>query len=278
MRPGETSEQVLEDSFIQKLLAPWNADVEIDRKAVYRFHGLIAEQWRKGRVLIAGDAAHQTPPFAGQGMCAGIRDASNLAWKLASVLKGDAAADILDTYQVEREPNVRSYIELAIAMGRVVCTLDPEIARKRDEEMLRARAAGKQAIPLMAPPPLMGRAVLASTSASGEPFPQPIQGRGEETVRLDDILGPGPWLISRTMPKDLCGVRVTAVTIDDRRLELFRATLDEWLSGHNAEAVFVRPDRYVFGVGLPANLIEAWRRTLSSDNHTRAETMTPIIS
>ena len=86
--------------------------LEIERKAVYRFHGRVAERWREGRVLIAGDAAHQTPPFAGQGMCAGIRDAANLAWKLADVLHGRARPDLLDTYQAEREPNVRAYIDL----------------------------------------------------------------------------------------------------------------------------------------------------------------------
>ncbi len=82
MLPGETPDQVLDDAFIRALLTPWDVDVDIERKAVYRFHGLVAAQWRVGRVLLAGDAAHQTPPFAGQGMCAGIRDAANLAWKL----------------------------------------------------------------------------------------------------------------------------------------------------------------------------------------------------
>ncbi|MDI1363952.1 MAG: bifunctional 3-(3-hydroxy-phenyl)propionate/3-hydroxycinnamic acid hydroxylase, partial [bacterium] len=130
--PGETTEQVLEEAFVTDLLGSWNVDVEIERKAVYRFHGLVAETWRAGRVLIAGDAAHQTPPFAGQGMCAGIRDAANLAWKLAAVLHGDAADVLLDSYQVEREPNARAYIRLAIEMGRVVCTLDPQLALARN--------------------------------------------------------------------------------------------------------------------------------------------------
>ncbi|MTV47290.1 FAD-dependent monooxygenase, partial [Streptococcus pneumoniae] len=77
----------LEDRRIAELMKPWinDGDGEIDRKAVYRFHGLVANEWRRGRVILAGDAAHQTPPFAGQGMCSGIRDAVNVAWKLAHV-------------------------------------------------------------------------------------------------------------------------------------------------------------------------------------------------
>ena len=93
--PGERAEAVLEDDFIRDLLATWDADVEIERKAVYRFHGLVADRWRAGPVLIAGDAAHQMPPFAGQGMCAGIRDAANLAWKLDLVLAGRSADRLL---------------------------------------------------------------------------------------------------------------------------------------------------------------------------------------
>jgi 3-(3-hydroxy-phenyl)propionate hydroxylase len=128
LKPGETAEQVLDEPFIRGLLAAWDcSEIAIDRKAVYRFHGLVAEQWRKGRAVLAGDSAHQMPPFAGQGMCAGLRDAANLAWKLAAVLNG-ADATLLDTYQQEREPHVRATIELAIHMGRVVCTTDPAAA------------------------------------------------------------------------------------------------------------------------------------------------------
>ncbi|HRD27952.1 MAG TPA: bifunctional 3-(3-hydroxy-phenyl)propionate/3-hydroxycinnamic acid hydroxylase, partial [Caulobacter sp.] len=142
--PGEQPEDVLDDAVIRRLLAPFDCDdvVQIERKAVYRFHGRIAEQWRKGRVLLAGDAAHQTPPFAGQGMCSGLRDAANLAWKLAAVIKSGADESLLDTYQTEREPQVRGVIELAIAMGRVVCITDPAAAAQRDAGMLAQRAAG----------------------------------------------------------------------------------------------------------------------------------------
>ena len=90
--PGETPEEAIEDDFIRPLIAQWEGaeTIEIERKAVYRFHGLVAKTWRDGRVLLAGDSAHLMPPFAGQGMCSGLRDAINLAWKLAAVIKGEA--------------------------------------------------------------------------------------------------------------------------------------------------------------------------------------------
>ena len=141
--PDETPEAMLTDGSIQKLLATWECgSVEVERKAVYRFHGLLANQWRSDRMLIAGDAAHQTPPFAGQGMCSGLRDAVNLAWKLEAVLSSAASEDLLDTYQLEREPHVRSAIEMAIGMGRLVCTLDKNVAAARDAGMLAQQKAG----------------------------------------------------------------------------------------------------------------------------------------
>ncbi|HET6970368.1 MAG TPA: bifunctional 3-(3-hydroxy-phenyl)propionate/3-hydroxycinnamic acid hydroxylase, partial [Phenylobacterium sp.] len=100
LMPGETPEAMLDDDLIQRLISAWDPGaVEIERKAVYRFHGLVADRWRDRRVLLAGDAAHQTPPFAGQGMCSGIRDAANLAWKLSAVVAGTASESLLDTYQ-----------------------------------------------------------------------------------------------------------------------------------------------------------------------------------
>ena len=263
MRPGETAETVLDDGFIRRLLAPWGAeDIEIDRKAVYRFHGLVADRWREGRVLIAGDAAHQMPPFAGQGMCSGIRDAANLAWKLAEVLDGHASPDLLGSYQLEREPNVRTYIDLSIAMGRVVCTQDPQQARARDEAMLAARAAGRPSLPPSAPPPLTGPAIQVGAAGAGEIFPQAVCVEGDKTGRLDDVLGPGSWLISRHAAPIPPNLSIKAVKTDDPQLAPFRSDLDGWLAKHGVEAVLVRPDRYVFGTGAPTRLLRAWTSAL----------------
>ena len=252
--PGETAEVVLSDDFILPLIAAWDCGpVTLERRAVYRFHGLVAKTWRSGRVLLAGDAAHQMPPFAGQGMCSGLRDAANLAWKLKAVLDGADEA-LLDTYQSEREPHVRTFIELAIHMGRVVCTLDPAAAAARDAAML---AGGRGPAPPGSGPVLGPGHVMSGAAGAGSFFPQTwAEGRG-----LDDLLGPGPWLIFRDGAPTVSDV--TAAALSDERLAGHREGLGKWLDGHGAQAVLVRPDRYVFGTGDPAALVEAWRAPLA---------------
>ncbi len=262
MLPGETPETVLDDAFIAGLLRPWDVDVEIERKAVYQFHGRVAQHWRSGPVLIAGDAAHQTPPFAGQGMCAGIRDAANLAWKLAALLRGRAGEGLLDTYQRERDPNVRAYIKLAIEMGRVVCLLDPALAQARNERMLAARRSGANPIPPAAPPPLTGACILEGTPGAGTLFPQPVHARDGETRRLDDVLGPGAWLIGAS--PSARAADIVAIALDDPRLAPFSQRLARGLAAHEVEAVLVRPDRYVFGSGAPDDLVAAWSKALGA--------------
>lgn len=258
--PGETAQQVLDDGFIQPLLDAWDCGpMRIERKAVYRFHGLVAKDWRHGRVLLAGDSAHQMPPFAGQGMCSGLRDAANLAWKLQAVLGGKAGESLLDSYQVEREPHVRTYIQLAIGMGQVVCTLDPHIAAQRDAGMLAQRAAGAPPLPPATPAPLTGSGVMTGTPAAGVLFPQPVAEAAGRHVRLDDVLGEGPWLIARQACEHEA---LPAVALADPRLAPFGDTLARWLDLHQTAAVLVRPDRYVFGTGEPATLAAAYRRAL----------------
>ena len=261
--PGETAEEVFDDAFINRMLSSWKVDVDIERKAVYRFHGLVADLWRNGRLLIAGDAAHQTPPFAGQGMCAGVRDAANLAWKLGAVLQGRASDVLLDSYQLEREPSARAYIRLAIEMGRVVCTLDPREAQERNERMIAASKAGITPIPPAAPPPLTGPCILEGTPAAGLLFPQPVNEQGGTTMRLDDVLGAGAWLIT-AVPSPGFTPDVMTLHLDDARLDPFRAQIRDWLTAKEAQAVLVRPDRYVFGTGAPDRLMLAWTDSLDA--------------
>ncbi|HWA61203.1 MAG TPA: bifunctional 3-(3-hydroxy-phenyl)propionate/3-hydroxycinnamic acid hydroxylase [Caulobacteraceae bacterium] len=256
--PGESTETVLDDGFIARLLERWDCGVvEVERKAVYRFHGLVADRWRAGRVLLAGDAAHQTPPFAGQGMCSGLRDAANLAWKLEAVLRGEAGEALLDTYQAEREPHSRTLIELAIGMGRVVCTLDPAMAAARDRDMLERRAAGKPSLPPRSPAPFAEGCILAGSPGAGALFPQPV---ADDGGRLDDALGDGPWLITRDAAP--AGGALPAWSLSDELLAPYRAALARWLDEHGAAAVLVRPDRYVFGAGEPAALAAAWAEAM----------------
>jgi len=260
--PGESAEAMLDDAVVRGLIGPWDCGpVQIERKAVYRFHGLVARRWRAGRVLIAGDAAHQTPPFAGQGMCAGIRDAANLAWKLDAILRGTAADALLETYQAEREPHVRAAIELAIGMGRVVCTLDPAAAAQRDAAMLAAQSGGAPALPPMTASPFATGCLLAGSPGAGELFPQPTAGEGSARLRMDDRLGEDAWLIARARAgEDVAGVRVADIDAED--LAPFRAALLAWLDRRQVDAVLVRPDRYVFGAGAPGALLSAWQASL----------------
>ena len=125
--PGEQAAD-FEERRAWELLAPWftPADGELLRHAVYEFRSMVAERIRDGQAMIVGDAAHLTPPFLGQGLCSGLRDAANLAWKLDLVLRGLAGEALLDTVELERQPQNEWIITLAVELGRVVCELDPE--------------------------------------------------------------------------------------------------------------------------------------------------------
>ncbi|MEZ5501350.1 MAG: FAD-dependent monooxygenase [Halioglobus sp.] len=122
LRRGETREDMMQPEQVRQLLAPW-ADLDtltVERTAVYRFHARTVSQFRRGRTLLVGDAAHVTPPFVGQGLVAGLRDVANLGWKLAWVVHGRASTGILDSYHTERQPHARSMIRLAQWMGRLI--------------------------------------------------------------------------------------------------------------------------------------------------------------
>lgn len=250
LKPGEAAEAMRQPAQIDTLLASWRARgaITVERTAVYRFHGLVAIEWRQGRVLLAGDSAHQMPPFLGQGLCSGLRDAANLAWKLdASLASGDLA--ILDSYQAERDAHVRHVIERAIEMGRVVCTLDPQRAAARDREMLARPRIGTPE-----PFPAIRGLTLDADPVAGTIFPQPA----EDEARLDDFLGAGAWLIGEGVA-DIPAART--LRLIDPKTDLPRRAgrfVRGWLADRGADAVLVRPDRYVYGIGNAADLAAQW--------------------
>lgn len=257
LKRAESADQMLDDDLIAGLLEPWNVSgaVTLERKAVYRFNAKVAKNWRQGSVLLAGDAAHLTPPFAGQGLCAGLRDAANLAWKLIAVIRG-ADEGLLETYQSEREAHARPIISLAMMMGRTVCISDPIAAKARYEQMLAARAAGSSPDGAVSNPSLGSGFLLAGSAEAGNYFPQLVTDQGQ---RLDDILGSGAWLITRSRPKAKSkSDSLKTFVLDDPRLIPFKSQLAAWLEKHGMEAVLVRPDRYVFGTGVPDPLAQAW--------------------
>jgi 3-(3-hydroxy-phenyl)propionate hydroxylase len=258
--PGEDDAEMMRPEKVAELLAPYVADVphRIVRAATYRFHGLIAERWQEGRVFLAGDAAHQTPPFFGQGMCHGMRDAANLVWKMSLVLDGTAAASLLGTYQPERDPHVRHVVSAAVDAGRYICELDPARAAARDAE-IRARAGQPSTAAELIPPYVAG-AVAAGTPGAGERFVQPWVGKR----LLDDVTG-GGWRLfvtdARIEPEDF-GLSVKVIVVDDVDDD---GTLARWFADRNVTAALVRPDHYVFGTasGSLAPLFAAARDALA---------------
>jgi 3-(3-hydroxy-phenyl)propionate hydroxylase len=152
-------------------------------------------------------------------------------------------------------------IQLAIGMGRMVCTLDREAAATRDAGMLAARASGAPPLPPMRPAPFEAGCILAGSPAAGELFPQPTSGDGNDRLRLDDVLGSAPWLITRA-PTTTTADGLQVADLDMDALAPFRVAMEAWFDKHQAEAVLVRPDRYVFGAGAPAALIAAWAAAL----------------
>ncbi len=237
LRDDEADEHVTREEQVWSFLAPWiePGDAELERRVVYTFRSEIAQVWRKGRLMIAGDAAHLTPPFMGQGMCAGIRDASNLAWKLALCVKGAVSCDILDSYQEERAPNARAFIETAMRLGGLINALD-----KGSTLSLGSRGETGVASMETISPPLgfsdVGGLIPADTPHKGRLFPQPVL---EDGRLLDDAVGFNPALIVRgALPRQVAATVPVVGCIDG-------SALAAALAGFDTNAVLVRPDRYI---------------------------------
>nr|WP_294504811.1 bifunctional 3-(3-hydroxy-phenyl)propionate/3-hydroxycinnamic acid hydroxylase [uncultured Rhodopila sp.] len=244
--PEEDSESMTRPESVLRLLERWAApeEIEVERAAVYTFRAAIASRWRLGKLLIAGDAAHLTPPFLGQGLCAGLRDVANLAWKLGRVLRGQDGASLLDTYHSEREPHVREYIEMAVRIGGLMKTSAPEPL---------LNGGGSARMDLIEPrlgPGLCG----GLPEPRGRMAPQPMADGG---IGLDDRIG---YRFAAVMRGDV------ACRLSDDLWAMLRArdvavvtdsAYGPWLDGIGAEAVLVRPDRYVFGAAHDANEMRA---------------------
>jgi 3-(3-hydroxy-phenyl)propionate hydroxylase len=249
LMPGDDPEEMVRPEHLWPLVSRWIRpdQAHIERATIYTFHSVIAQTWRRGRLLLAGDAAHQTPPFLGQGMCAAIRDAANLAWKLQAVLHGHAPDALLDTYGAERLPHVQAFIELAVKLGGIIQTTDPQAARERD-----ARFRAGQPEIFHFPTPTLGPGLWqGATPPAGQVFAQPMLSDGR---RLDAALGLGFGVIARSgclsqmaaQDKERWADGGVAL-LDDRHPELAA-----WLQQSGAQALVLRPDRYVLGVARDA--------------------------
>ncbi|GAA4935653.1 3-(3-hydroxy-phenyl)propionate hydroxylase/flavoprotein hydroxylase [Actinomycetospora succinea] len=258
-------------------------DAELIRVATYTFRSLVTDRWRVGRTLLAGDAAHQMPPFLGQGMCSGVRDAQNIAFKLDAVLRGRLGDEVLDTYQQEREPHVRAVIEKGIELGRQQTVRDPERAAERDRVLLARRAADQHPEKIAFPGLVDGLLAAASGDGRGALMAQGWVDDGTRRDRLDQVVGPGAHLLldaSRvTLDDDLvalladAGVRVVplhdsgaagAAELDPGHVVDADGTHLAWLAARGVAAAAVRPDFYVFGTAADPAATDALARELAA--------------
>ena len=283
--PGETHDEVLEFDVVQELLRPYReiAAKDIVRKTIYTFHARIADQFRVGRILLAGDAAHLTPPFAGQGMNAGLRDASNLAWKLAAILNGGAADEILDSYFDERRDPAWAMIQLAVVMGEIIMPIAPEQLAFRNQLMTSlVPFPGVQDYLLkmkFKPRPRCEKGLFGDLhsqpfegSLVGEMIAQP-EVKDDSTVdKLDTLLGNGFALIAQDRAgahalsaldmERLAGLPLSKVVLDNGigSLEGVRpaaTVLDDRgrsLRTHRDQVMLIRPDRYCAAAFSPSEL------------------------
>jgi len=186
-----TPEELAQEATAWRLMAPWGVTpdtAELERHAVYTFRGRWAQTWRVGQTFLAGDAAHLMPPFMGQGLCAGLRDARALAWRLGMVHTGAAHPAVLDSYGPERSGHVQEIIEEAVAAGRVICELDPQRAAVRDAEMRQQMSEpGTTEEP---PHPRLGdpSITLSSRDVEGRLAPQGLVTVGDWTEQVTVVL------------------------------------------------------------------------------------------
>lgn len=283
LREGDRDEEVLDERNFREWIArrvPADRDLPLVRKVIYGFHARVATRWREGRVLFAGDAAHLTPPFAGQGLNSGIRDAANLGWKLAALLRGSLPESVLHSYEQERRPHAAALIQMALRIGRV---MQPKsvLGAALTQTALRAAcllpACRDYILQLkFKPRPRFAQGCfLPSPNLSAtELAPQPwVQQRPAKELRLDEVLGAGFSVIGwdaavvreaarQVVPQGLCTGQVALVRSEDDFLDTpadygdgavvrvrdASGELAALLARFGAAALVLRPDRYVYAV------------------------------
>ncbi len=288
--PGEDRTEMEKEENVWRLLSRWISpeDATLWRRASYQFHALVAGEWRNARAFIAGDAAHQQPPFTGQGMCQGVRDVANLSWKLERVLRGKSGDALLDTYAIERREHVRRLTTVIKGIGRVICERDLDAARVRDQRML-AEAGGKvvtQARQDLIPPLSSGLLSPSPHAANGTIFPQPRIRQSAGTALLDTVAGTGFRIVAndKAIIAGLHGATLSRLDVQlvhvaanasamnaDGQLPngiVFVTEIDDvvnsWFQRHRCSAAIVRPDHYVFGVAANKHELERQIEALSA--------------
>ncbi|MDC0747350.1 bifunctional 3-(3-hydroxy-phenyl)propionate/3-hydroxycinnamic acid hydroxylase MhpA [Polyangium mundeleinium] len=285
MQPGETRESIEKPTSIARLIAPYvDPDkIRIQRASVYTFEAKTATQWRKGRFFLLGDAAHTMPPFMGQGLVSGLRDAANLAWKLALCITGRASERLLDTYERERRPHLLAMTEISIRLGHVFLVRDARAAAVRDvvfrglDRVSRVRKFIRDME--FKPKPTCDEGMMRGGRRrrgrfdgapgvvprypEGTYFPQPfVRDASGARMRLDDTFGAGFAVLGFGLdPRERIQdepfwkglgtqfFRVLPAGSGAREGALVDedGALERWFVRYGAALVIVRPDRYVFG-------------------------------
>jgi 3-(3-hydroxy-phenyl)propionate hydroxylase len=274
LKRGESPEDFGADQVLS-LTRPWLRGADLDkvtflRQTCYTFRGAVAETWRDRRVFLLGDAAHQTPPFIGQGMCAGIRDAANLVWKLSLVLDGHADDRLLDTYEAERRPYARRVVRLAILVGAMMTGGPRRLARPRNAAIRGlTRLSGGEDKVVSTFWPTLGKGPIVHDGGrrrrrTGDVFGQPRIG----DARLDDLAGNGWAIVYRGADRSASFDPDTRAYFDKLGTTSVRvaecdADANALLDHLRANAVLLRPDRIVAAAGPNADL-RAWQRQLQA--------------
>lgn len=300
LNPDEDPAAMQAPEQVWSLLSRWVTpeDADLWRAASYRFHALVAKRWRAGNVFLAGDAAHQQPPILGQGMCQGVRDVTNLVWKLGHVLRAEASDALLQTYEEERRGHVRNLIESIVEIGKVLCERDPARAIERDRALL-AESGGVPSIRTRQDilPPLTN-GFLGKGRGAGELFPQPWMLTGAGRALMDQVHGHGWRLIvadGAHVPEDVLsmatdrGLRVLRLVTSEghqsdysddpreHRLLEVDGVLRDWLKGHSCRFVAVRPDHYVYGTAESADTLRPMLSGLSAGLASGRNQLPPIF-
>ena len=261
--PHETKEEMVTEAKVWDLLNGWIKpdQGELIRHALYTFRSLVADRFQQGRIFLAGDAAHVMPPFMGQGMCAGLRDVWNLAWKLDLVMRGKAEPSLLETYTPERAPHVTDIIRISMFLGSIICMPDPEEARKRDEMFLGGNAPRPAPFPILTDGLLERDAAGAVVAPAGELSCAGTVRLGGRTGRYDSFVEPGRFTLVAQEGFDLSDAArgacvelgIAIVTVADRRSATdsqigdTQGQFGRFMAQHGIGAMLVRPDFYLFG-------------------------------
>jgi 3-(3-hydroxy-phenyl)propionate hydroxylase len=251
---GEDPREVELEERVWQLLSRWlkPSDGELWRASSYRFHALVAQRWRDRHVFIGGDAAHQQPPFIGQGMCQGVRDVTNLCWKLISVLHDESTENLLDTYEQERKQHVLTLTQRIKKIGAAICIRDPESARERDEKLLE-QGGGKAPVVTrqeIVPPLDAGLVRPEPGHGAGTIFPQPRILSAAGSVLMDELKGTVWRLVvdgrSASEFQALDGSRIKTIVLGGTGLQEVEGVAAAWFDAHQCCGAIVRPDHYVY--------------------------------